>query len=102
MIKTVRVLAATATLAIPLALSQSAVAAMHAKISGVVTKEDMGKHTLTVKTSTGKSFLVYTTGSTKYTHLKTFESLKKGLHVAIVAEIKESDHTYWALSISKM
>ena len=102
MIKTVRILAATAALTIPLALSQSAVAAMHAKISGVVTKEDMGKHTLTVKTTKGKTFLVYTTSSTKYTHLTNFEGLKKGLHVAINAEIKESDHTYWALSIAKM
>ena len=102
MLKTLRILAAAAALATPLALSQSASAAMHAKISGVVTKEDMGKHTLTVKTTKGKSFFVYTTKATKYTHLKNFESLKKGLHIAINAQIKESDHTYWALSIAKM
>ncbi len=102
MIRTVRILASALALALPLAVAQSAVAAKHAKISGVVTKEDMGKHTLTIKTSKGKSFLVYTTASTRYTHLKNFESLKKGLHVAVVAEIKESDRTYWALSIAKM
>ena len=102
MIRTVRILAAVAALALPLSVAQSAVAAMHAKVSGVVIKEDMGKHTLTVKTAKGKSFLVYTTASTKYTHLKNFEGLKKGLHVAVVAEIRESDHTYWALSIAKM
>ena len=98
----IRLLVVAAAVLVPVGIAQGAPAVMHAKISGVVTKEDMGKHTLTVKTSKGKTFLVYTTSSTKYTHLKNFEALKKGLHVAINAEIKESDHTYWALSIAKM
>ena len=98
----IRLLVVAAAVLVPVGIAQGAPAAMHAKISGVVTKEDMGKHTLTVKTSKGKTFLVYTTSSTTYTHLKNFEALKKGLHVAINAEIKESDHTYWALSIAKM
>lgn len=98
----VRFIVLAAAVLAPVAIAQAATTAMHAKISGVVTKEDMGKHTLTVKTTKGKTFLVYTTSSTKYTHLKNFEGLKKGLHVAINAEIKESDHTYWALSIAKM
>jgi hypothetical protein len=55
-----------------------------------------------VKRDAGKGFLVYTNKATKYTHLRTYESLKKGLHVVINAQIRESDHTYWALSIAKM
>lgn len=100
--KTLSILTAAAALAAPVALVEASSTATHAKVSGVVTKDDMGKHTLTVKTKAGKSVLVYTTSKTTYTHLKNFESLKKGLHVAINAEIRESDHTYWALSIAKM
>lgn len=87
---------------VPLGVVQSANAAMHAKLAGVVTKEDMAKHTVTLRTTGGKTFLVYTNKATKYTHLKNYESLKKGLHVAITAQVRESDHTYWALSIAKM
>ena len=98
----VRFLLLSVVVLVPVAIAQGASASMHAKISGVVIKEDMGKHSLTVKTRKGKTFLIYTTKATTYTHLKNFESLKKGLHVAINAQIKESDHTYWALSIAKM
>ena len=75
---------------------------MHAKIAGVIVRENMGTHSLTVKKTGGKTFLVYTNKATKYLHLKNYENLKKGLHVAITAQIRESDHTYWALSIAKM
>jgi hypothetical protein len=98
----IRSVAAVAVLLVPASLVQSASAAMHAKLAGVVTKEDMAKHTVTLKTTGGKTFLVYTNKATKYTHLKSYESLKKGLHVAVNAQIRESDHTYWALSIAKM
>jgi hypothetical protein len=91
-----------AAVVVPLGAVQSATAGMHAKLAGVVTKEDMAKHTVTLKTSGGKTFLVYTNKATKYTHLKNYGSLKKGLHVAITAQIRDSDHTYWALSIAKM
>ncbi len=96
------ILVTTALLVSVVLAAQSASAAMHAKIAGVVTKEDMGKHSVAVKTTGGKTFVVYTNKATKYMHLKSYESLKKGLHVAITAQIRESDHTYWALSIAKM
>jgi hypothetical protein len=91
-----------AAVVVPLGAVQSATAGMHAKLAGVVTKEDMAKHTVTLKTTTGKTFVVYTNKATKYAHLRSFASLKKGLHVAVTAQIRESDHTYWALSIAKM
>lgn len=99
---TIRAVVVIAVLLVPVALVQSVNAGMHAKLAGVVTKEDMGKHSLTLKTTGGKTFLVYTNKATTYTHLKSFESLKKGLHLAINAQIRESDHTYWAVSIAKM
>lgn len=98
----VRAVVVVVVLLVPVALVQSVSAGMHAKLAGVVTKEDMGKHSLTLKTTGGKTFLVYTNKATKYTHLKNYESLKKGLHVAVNAQIRDSDHTYWALSIAKM
>lgn len=91
-----------AAVLVPVALTEGASAAMHAKFSGVIAKEDMGKHSLTLKTTKGKTFLIYTNHATKYTHVKNFASLKKGLHVAVTAQVRESDHTYWALSISQM
>lgn len=98
----IRSVAVVAVLLVPAALVQSASAGMHAKLAGVVTKEDMAKHTVTLKTTGGKTFLVYTNKATKYTHLKSYTSLKKGMHVGVNAQIRESDHTYWALSIAKM
>jgi hypothetical protein len=62
----------------------------------------MAKHTVMLKTTGGKTFLVYTNKATKYTHLKSYASLKKGMHVGVIAQIRESDHTYWELSIAKM
>jgi hypothetical protein len=98
----IRSVAVVTVLLVPVSLVQSASAGMHAKLAGVVTKEDMAKHTVTLKTTGGKTFIVYTDKATKYTHLKSYASLKKGLHVAVNAQIRESDHTYWALSIAKM
>ena len=94
-------IAIATAVAVPIA-AVDANAASFQKVAGVVTKEDMGKHTLTVKNKAGASVLVYTTKTTTYTHLKNFESLKKGLHVAIKAELRASDNTLWAVSIAKM
>ena len=75
---------------------------MHAKLAGVVTKEDMGKHSLTLKTTGGKTFLVYTNKATKYTHLKSYESLKKGQHLASKRRSGNPTTPTGQLSIAKM
>jgi low affinity Fe/Cu permease len=72
----VRFLLIAAAVLVPVVLTQSAIAAMHAKLSGVIAKENMGKHSVILKTTKGKTFLIYTNKATKYTHLKSFESLR--------------------------
>ena len=87
---------------VPLGVVQSANAAMHAKLAGVVTKEDMAKQTVTLKTTGGKSFLVYTNKATKYSHLQELREPEEGPPCRDPAQVRESDHTYWAVSIAKM